>query len=291
MKDNTSQTLPLQDGRQLAFAEYGDLNGSPLLYFHGAPGSRRDCSFDEAILHRLNMRLIVPDRPGYGLSDFQENRCLLDWPADVAQLADSLGLDRFAVLGFSCGGSYALACAHKLKERIAAVGVMGCVAPLETPGMESPEMWDAVSPAFRGMYQLAASDPGQLEQQLAPAAVSPEGVLAMVEEAVSAPDKATFAKPDFRERLLANLTASLRQGAKAVVWDLHVAALPWGFDLADIQHPVQLWHGTDDLVAQVAMGYYLAESLPHCRAQFMENEGHYSLFNHMEVILQKLVAD
>jgi pimeloyl-ACP methyl ester carboxylesterase len=284
VNDRTSKTLSLESGRRLAYAEYGAPDGSPLIYFHGTPGSRRECSFDATVLQALNIRVIVPERPGYGLSDFQENRCILDWPDDVAQLADSLGLDCFAVLGFSCGGSYALACSHRLGARITATGLLGCVAPLNTPGM-----WDAVSPAFRGMYELAAKDPGQLEQQLAPAAASPEGVLAMVEEAVSTPDKATFTEPVFREKLLVNVTEALRQGAKAVVWDLHLAALPWGFNLTDVQQPVQLWHGTDDLNAAVAMGHYLADTLPHCSARFMANEGHYSLFNHMAVILQKLM--
>ena len=284
MKDSANQALPLRDGRRLSYAEYGDLTGIPLFYFHGMPGSRKECPFDESYLQKLNIRLIAPERPGYGLSDFQQNRCILDWPDDVAQLADSLGLDRFAVLGYSGGGSYTLACAHQLKERVTNTGLIACVAPLNTP-----EMWDAVSPAFRGMYELAAKDPSQLEQQLASAAESPEAVLAMVEEAVSIPDKALFIHPEFRDKLLANLSESLHQGAKAVVWDLHLAALSWGFDLVDIQQSVQLWHGTDDLNAAVAMGRYLANNLPHCHAQFMENEGHYSLLNHMEVILQKLM--
>ena len=285
MTDNITQTLPLQDGRLLAYADYGVPDGWPLLYFHGIPGSRRECPFDAAILQALNIRLIVPERPGYGLSDWQENRRILDWPDDVAQLADHLELDRFAVLGFSGGGAYALACAHKLGERVTTAGLVSCVAPLETPAM-----WDAISPAFRGLYELAATDPSLLEQQFAPAAATPGAVISNMEQSISTPDKAIFQNPDFRTKLLTNLTASLHQGARAFSWDFHLAASPWDFSLMAIQQPVQLWHGSDDLNAGVAMGHYLAEALPHCRAQFMENEGHYSLFNHMAVILRKLMS-
>ena len=284
MTSSKFATIHLIDGRQLSYAEYGSPGGSPLFYFHGIPGSRRECSFDASILQALNIRLIIPERPGYGLSDFQENRHLLDVPDDVAQLADSLGLDRFSVLGFSGGGAYALACAHMLGERITAAGLISSLAPLDAPGM-----WDAISPAFRGLYELGANDPEQLEQQFAPAAASPGTVITNMEEAISTPDKAIFRTPDFREKLLANLTESLRQGARAFSWDFHLAAMPWGFNPTDIQQPVQLWHGEDDLNAGVAMGHYLAETLPHCRAHFIENEGHYSLFNHMEVILRKVM--
>lgn len=284
MKDRTSQIVSLRDGRQLSYAEYGDPTGSPLFYFHGMPGSRKECLADESFLNLQRIRLIVPDRPGYGLSDALANRRILDWPDDVTQLADSLGLEQFRVLGFSGGGSYALACAHQLQDRVAATGLLGCVAPMDAPGMR-----DAVSPAFRGMYELAAKAPNELEQQFAPLATAPEGVLLMIEEGASEPDKAVFADSVFREKFVADFSESLRQGAKAVVWDLHLAALPWGFDLARIPQPVGLWHGTSDLNAGSAMGHYLAETLPQCHARFMENEGHYSLLNHMERILQELM--
>jgi pimeloyl-ACP methyl ester carboxylesterase len=276
--------VSLRDGRQLSYAEYGDPTGKPLFYFHGIPGSRMECPVDESYLQTKNIRLIAPERPGYGLSDTFENRRILDWPDDLAQLADNLGLEQFHVLGFSGGGSYALACARQRQERVVATGLLGCVAPMDVPGMR-----DAVSPAFRGMYELAAKAPDELEQQFAPLAAAPEGVVLMVEEAAPEPDQAAFADPVFRKKFVADFSESLRQGAKAVVWDLHLAATPWGFDLARIQSPVQLWHGTSDLNAGPAMGHYLADTLPQCHATFMENEGHYSLLNHMERMLQELM--
>lgn len=284
MSDNTIYTLTLADGRQLAYAEYGEPSGSPLFYFHGIPGSRLECPFAQNLLQMLDVRLIVPDRPGYGLSDYQPDRTLLDWPADVAQLADALGLEHFAALGFSGGGTYALACAQALEERLTAAGLISSLAPLDAPGM-----WDSVSPDFRGTHELAASDPALLGQQLAPAAASPEAVLAMFEEPAPPVDKAMFADPAFRALCLTNLTESLRQGAKATAWDLHLVDRPWGFDLARIQQPFQLWHGTDDINAPIAMGHYLAQTLPRCTARFLEGEGHYSILNHMEVILRKLI--
>ena len=84
----TDQTLKLKDGRTLGFAQYGDLEGKPVLEFHGNPSSRLGSRlFDEAA-RRMGVCVIGVDRPGMGLSDGKPHRKLLDWPDDVVELAD-----------------------------------------------------------------------------------------------------------------------------------------------------------------------------------------------------------
>src|SRR5215471_4610530 len=94
-----NKVISLRDGRTLGYAEYGDPNGKPVFFFHGLPGSRLQRHPDESIATGLGARLITIDRPGYGLSDFQQARTLLDWPDDVTQLANSLRIDQFAAIG------------------------------------------------------------------------------------------------------------------------------------------------------------------------------------------------
>jgi pimeloyl-ACP methyl ester carboxylesterase len=84
------------------------------LYFHGHPGSRLEARFLAKAADRAGVRLVGVDRPGMGLSTYQSRRRVMDWPGDVAQLADHLKLGRFAVVGFSGGGLYSLACAYGL---------------------------------------------------------------------------------------------------------------------------------------------------------------------------------
>src|SRR5512136_1886359 len=127
-------SIQLPDGRKLSYAEYGDPQGIPVFFFHGFPGSRYDGEYSGQVAAEMGIRLIAPDRPGMGYSDFQPNRLLLDWPADVCRLADSLGLDKFGVLGYSGGGPHALACAHRIPERLTTVGVMAGVGPVTEPG-------------------------------------------------------------------------------------------------------------------------------------------------------------
>ena len=129
---NDVSMVQLRDGRSLAWAEYGDPSGKPVLYFHGFPGSRIEPALGADDLARTEARLIAIDRPGFGGSTFQPGRRLLDWPNDVASFADSLALDRFACMGVSGGGPYVLACALRLGERLTRAAIVCGVGPLDT---------------------------------------------------------------------------------------------------------------------------------------------------------------
>lgn len=99
-QDNVSQIIELTDGRRLGFAEYGDSSGKPIIYFHGNYGSRLEAAFGkENSVNQKGVWLICPDRPGMGLSDYQKNRSILDWPDDILELATHLKIDKFAVMG------------------------------------------------------------------------------------------------------------------------------------------------------------------------------------------------
>src|SRR5512140_3509821 len=132
-EDKQSQQLRLRDGRRLGYAEYGASSGNVLFYFHGWPSSR----FEPRLLHsrcvQMGLRLVAPDRPGYGLSDFQIHRRLLDWPKDVCELADHLGAKSFTVMCVSGGGSYGVACAAAVPERVKVLLLVCSVAPSDSP--------------------------------------------------------------------------------------------------------------------------------------------------------------
>ena len=133
-KTKTSQTIVLPDGRHLGFAEYGDPAGQPVFHFHGSAGSRLDRPAGESILWKQGIRFISVERPGHGLSDFQSNRRLVDWPKDVSELADQLDLKAFYIEGWSAGGPHALACACFLPDRVKAVALIASGAPMKRDG-------------------------------------------------------------------------------------------------------------------------------------------------------------
>src|SRR5262245_1967028 len=115
-RPNPFEECPMKDslvtvggGRKLAYTDIGDPNGACIFFFHGAPLSRLQLvSLDDRLAAR-GLRVVSPDRPGYGRSSPQPNRSTADWPADVAALADALAIRRFIVAGHSSGGPYAVA--------------------------------------------------------------------------------------------------------------------------------------------------------------------------------------
>ena len=115
-----------------------------------------------SIAAQRGIRLIAVERPGYGLSDPQPGRTMLDWTDDIEVLIDALGIKQFAVIGFSMGSIYALACAYKFPQRITRAALVGALAPLD-----APDVMEGMSPAVSGLYTLAQSDPDELRNTLA----------------------------------------------------------------------------------------------------------------------------
>src|ERR671910_314359 len=135
MSVKTENQIKLSDGRSVGYAEYGDPMGKPVLHFHGLPSSRFEVhrlATDE-IAARLHARVIVVERPGIGLSDY-EPYTIASWPDIVAEFADALRLERFAVMGVSAGGKYVAVCAWKIPQRITAAGILSSTCPYDLPG-------------------------------------------------------------------------------------------------------------------------------------------------------------
>lgn len=271
--EGSDRRVELGDGRWLAFAELGDPLGPPVMMFHGIPGSR--LSFEGAgqpAADGRRLRAIAPDRPGIGRSDPRPRRTLLDWGADVAALADALGIDRFAVLGGSGGGVYALACARALPERVTRVAIVNTPAPMHWPGV-----WRGHPAASRLAWRGIGRVPG-LPRFVADAqcrtARHGHLLVRLLGQRMSPADRALLADRSVRDQLTAHVREAFRQGAAGVAQDLRLVASPWGFEPRDVAAPVWLWHGRADRTVPEAMGRALAAALPRCTARFVEGEGH-----------------
>src|SRR6266700_7206817 len=158
---NLKYAVPTADGRQLSTQVYGDPEGRPVFLLHGTPGSRLGPHPRSAVLHRLGVQLISFDRPGYGESDRLAGRQVADAAADVLDIADSYGLEKFAVVGRSGGGPHALACAALLPERTARAAVLVGIAPRGADGLDwfedmNEHNADRYRMAERGLEEYAA---------------------------------------------------------------------------------------------------------------------------------------
>ncbi|NTU79923.1 MAG: alpha/beta hydrolase [Chloroflexales bacterium] len=284
------RTIRLPDGRTLGYLEAGDSDAAPVLLFHGSPGSRLDGTLiDPAALGTLRARLIAPDRPGLGRSDFQPGRTLRDWPADVRALADALGLRRFAVMGFSGGGPYAAVCAHDLADRLTAVALVSAIAPWDAPGVT-----DGMG-VGRHLFRLARRAPWLLERLLGllgrQLRSDPEPAMRQIVASLATPDQALMrAQPALLRAFTHSMREVYRQGARGAVHDLALHARPWGFPLENVRLPVDVWQGEADTNVPPAMGRYLARAIPSARAHFFPAEGHFMFVNHIQEIFGALLG-
>jgi pimeloyl-ACP methyl ester carboxylesterase len=268
--------LQLSDGRTLAWLDLGEPDAPTLFYFHGFPGSRLEVALAESVLSRERFRLIAVDRPGMGQSSFQPNRRLADWPRDVRELADSLGCERFAVLGVSGGGPYALACARYLPERLTAVGVVAGLGLLDG---EKPTAGMIMVNRLGLRLAKLAPDSTRVWVRLPGMAIrwSPEWCLRLLALQVAPADRACLSDPQVRKIMVRSMREAVAQGSRGLAQDLAIYASPWSFNPADINCDVRLWHGADDRVVPQHMGRRLADLIPGCRSHFPSGEGHFSL--------------
>jgi pimeloyl-ACP methyl ester carboxylesterase len=273
-----ARTIRLADGRRLGYEEHGAERGVPLLYFHGSPSSRLEWVLfgTEERLRRHGLHLVAVDRPGMGLSDFQPKRRVIDWPADVRALADHLGWDRFAVLGYSGGSAYAAACAWAMPERLTAAAMVAAVAPFELPGVTQ-----GIPEGNLRFLMLSRDRPRAARAMQAAMGLvvrfAPNRVLASMEAALPAPDRAVVADPGVQQAFLAMVRESGRQGAQGPQKDSALMVSPWGFDPATIRMPVSIWKGAQDQNAPMAMAAYLERAIPQSRLTVYPEDGHISV--------------
>ncbi len=272
----------------MAYAEYGDLNGKPVLFFHGAPGSRLFHHPDDSVAAAVGARIIAIDRPGFGRSDFKPARKLLEWPDDVLELADALNLTKFAVLGYSGGGPYAAACAARIPDRLTAVGLVSSIAPMEDPEMT------------KGMHGLGHVFLN-LDRHLSPLAKlgtglvcnlwrdNPESYFKSQLDGLNDSEAARALVPGIKAMLTADFREAIRSGTQGITLDLKLLSQPWGFQPSALKPEVLLWHGESDTEAPVAMGKRLARAIPRCRAAFFPQEGHWAIYVHWREILTALL--
>jgi pimeloyl-ACP methyl ester carboxylesterase len=287
--DRNDNTLRLRDGRLLGYAEYGDPKGAPLFYFHGHPGSRVEAELGDATAARQGVRIVGLDRPGYGRSDFKPRRTLLDWPDDVVEAADALGIDRFAVLGASGGGPYAAACAFRIPQRLTAVAVVSGVGPFDAPEATKGMRWqNRVGFGVAGRLPwLARVAMWSMARQVRR---SPERVVAAIGRALAEPDRLVLNRPEVRRTFKAVVAEAFRAGSRGAAWDMTLLARPWGFRLEDITMEVHLWQGEEDVLVPPSMGRHLAAAIPNCEATFYPGEGHLLAVDHQDDIQAALVS-
>ena len=290
---SSENCVELEDGGVIAFEEYGDANGVPVIFCHGWPSSRTMARLTDDAARDLGIRIISPDRPGISGSSLQPNRELSDWPPAVRQLVDHLGIGAFRVLGISGGAPYAYATAVAMPERVRAIAIVSGATPIvdlsHHEGLLSLYRW--MLALYRGRPRLLQKLFGLARPILSlrpPVRLRPlilKMLLLRPCDEESLRDSAAF------EAVFESQRRAWRGSVEGVMADAQIYAKPWGFPLEEVNVPVRLWHGKEDRAFSVRLAEEIANRIPDCNARYVDGAGHYSLpIRHIREILQDLIC-
>jgi pimeloyl-ACP methyl ester carboxylesterase len=243
-----------------------------------------------SFLLEAKIRVISPERPGYGWSDFKKERTIGQWPDDVVELADALGLERFAVLGLSGGGPYALACARNIPHRLTSAFIVCGMGPSHDREIISQMIWlNRFGLTLAGKSSLLAN------ALFALATIFlkhfPEKVIDHLIKQMPVPDQKVLNLPEFKRVLIQSFREAVRAGHRGPARDVILYSRPWDFRLEEISMEVQLFYGEQDTIIPAATGRWFEKTIPRCRAWFFPQEGHFSLiWNQGQEIGEKILA-
>lgn len=282
--------IAVGEGRQISFAEFGNPQGRAVFWLHGTPGARRQIPTEaRTFAARKNIRLIGIDRPGIGSSTPYQYENVLGFTDDLRTVANTLGINRFAVIGLSGGGPYTLAAAAAMPDRVVMAAVLGGVAPLiGEDGISSGLM--ELAKIVRPVIEVADTPirwvAGTLMKLIAPfgspaldlyARISPDG------------DRNLLSRPEFKAMFLDDLLNGSRRQLAAPFADIVVFARDWGFRLEDIKVPVRWWHGDADHIVPYAHGQHAVARIADAEMYTLPGESHLAGLGVPEDILTKIL--
>ncbi|CAM3333341.1 alpha/beta hydrolase [Mycobacterium intermedium] len=282
--------IAVGEDRQIGFAEFGAAQGRAIFWLHGTPGARRQIPTEARVYAEENdIRLIGVDRPGIGSSTPCQYECVLEFADDLRTIADTLGIDKMAVVGLSGGGPYALAAAAGLPDRVVAAGVLGGVAPTQGPDAIRGGLMDlgyAVAPLLK-----LGGAPLRIGATLLIRAVRPVASPVLDLYALLSPeaDRHLLSRPELKAMFLDDLLNGSRKQLAAPFADIIAFARDWGFRLEEVKVPVRWWHGDHDHIIPFSHGEHVVSRLPDAKLFHLPDESHLAGLGRGEEILATLI--
>ena len=283
-----TQIARLPSGRTVSYAEHGDPKGKPLLFCHAITGSRLMLPPESGLLAGKGLRLIVPDRAGYGLSSPAITDPMAQWLEDMRHFIPHLGLSRCCVLGHSAGGAYAIALAEALPEMVEHLCLISSVAP-----MRKSTDTKHLLPVNRMIIQLARSNPvaarSFLKLSMQVALKKPDAYFDLITNSIPDLDKEVLNNTRLKLLLLTAFKETTRQGVDHLIEELMYLSTQWRVDSEKISCLISIWHGKEDRHAPFPLMQNFSRSLKQCaQTNWMDGAGHYMIFHHWDTIMEKI---
>lgn len=279
--------IKLSDGTKMCFAEYGKPDDIPVLLFHGNPGVRFSWRLYPEFPYLDNLRIIAPDRPGFGKTDYKKN-ALEKWPDDILELINHLCIDKFHLFAPSGGGPYALACAWKIPEKLLSVGLFGNIGPYHEDsiiGVNKPLklLWKIANPLFglikfqnRIMANMATKNPLKMIERISDLELSEN-------------DKKIIDKPEIRKIFSIVLPESYLQKGIGSAYDVTIPK-NWNIPLHEIRTKITIWQAEEDCLTG-KMAEYTSKQLPNCDLIKIPEAGHFWIIENVKTVLENQIVN
>ncbi|HTW99901.1 MAG TPA: alpha/beta hydrolase [Acidimicrobiales bacterium] len=284
-------TLERPDGRVVAWSEFGDESGLPLVRVPGTPGCRFSLRADRTPWSRRNLRVITTERPGFGASGRLPGRRFSEPADDIAAILDHLELAAVHVIGASGSSPHQLAFASRHPDRVRAMTVLVGAAP-----STDDEIAQMIGLNAEAHHLVRSGDVEGLRLLLDPVrrAVLADPIAAFREIMDRAPDadRAVMAGAQWQTELALSAREALRPGLDGWIDEGIALASPWDdVDVAAVRTSVTWWHAPKDANAPLSAAQRLVDALPSARlVQFGEDEGHLAAYHREGEILDELLA-
>ncbi len=278
-----------RSGRPLEVQEYGDRAGHPALFFHGLIGSHYQASYIASEAKRHGLRIIAPNRPGVGRSQFVHRDTALEVVPDVEDLTAALKIDQFSMIGISGGTPYALACLYRLGPRIASTTIISGMGPMRLPGaLQGMDRQRRMALEVGSRYShLAKNEARRWGERFRS---QPAAFLRALVLTWPATDQEIFARPEIFDLFLQDLRQVFMDGDGPETFAQELRLYRnYRFSLAELPRDghVTLWQGLHDVIVPPVMGWKLAQAIPSCEAHFVPG-GHFVAITIAEQIIARL---
>ncbi|WOC12906.1 alpha/beta fold hydrolase [Gordonia sp. MP11Mi] len=266
--------------RRIGFSEFGSPDGPTIVWLHGTPGARRQIPMEaREYAEERGFRLIGLDRPGVGSSTAHSYSSIADFAHDFQTVLNTLGADKFSVIGLSGGGPYALAVSHVLADRVVSTGIVGGVAPVNGP---EAVRGGAMALAKRSvpLIDVAGRPIGKvLSTALSVARPIADPAMSLYARFSPEADRELLARPEFRAMFLDDLLHGGSRRMDAPFADLQLFVRDWGFQVSDVQSQIEWWHGDADNIVPYAHGLHMVSLLHHATLHTLPGQSHLSGLN------------
>ena len=284
------RSLHTDDGRTVAWTEWGDPDAVPVLRVPGVPGSRWNVRTDTSTWRERGLRMLTTERPGFGRSTRLPGRGFAEHADDLAQVLDAAQVDRAFVYGASGAAPHILAFAARHPDRVRAATVLSGAAP-----MTDAQAQTVIALNAQARRLVLADDRDGVVALLAPVRTSiladPLSGFSALMTTAPAQDLATMADADWQAGYIRAVTEALTAGVEGWADETMALCRPWtDIELADVRSSVTWWHSADDRNAPIDAARALVEQLPDAQLNVWPDAGHFAAYRREGEVLDELLS-